>query len=224
MRAASQVLMDLARRLSQKTLPDMISEPKTNKQKLRNGLLSFLEERKCRWRSSEVSSAGINLLNALTDTLWTIDGHHNVLNSQGYRIPDIFCTFVGFNRPELLKHRKRQIGNLSGSVLRSLSCHLFHCLQDGYWHRCEWVLMRVEIEALAKSIARYADYLEETNKRVKFNHKLSSPVRELSENINFQFLPMASSTISALSELQHRLEQVELFEFVSVEEICPTSI
>ena len=131
--------MDAQRQLSQKSLPDPIAAPKTNKQRLTNSIISYPDERKCKWHSSEVSSAGVSLVNALTDTLWFIDGHHHVLTTQGYRVPNIFSQFVGYSKPELSKHRKRQIGNLSGSVLRSLSSHLFHCLQGGSWHRSEWM-------------------------------------------------------------------------------------
>lgn len=216
--------MDAQRQLSQKTLPDTITNPKTNKQKLMNNVILFLAEKDCKWRNSEVSSAGQSLVNALTDTLWMIDGHHQVLGSQGHKIPTTFGQFVGYNKPELSKHRKRQVGNLSSSVLRSLSSHLFHCLQGGYWHRSAWVQMKDDVEGLAQCIAKYADYLERSNKRVKFNHQLPSPIRELSENITFQFLPVASSSIPILSELQKRLEDAPHFQYVSVEDVCPTNI
>ena len=159
----------------------------------------------------------------MTDAFWIIDGHHQIFSNQGHRIPTVFGQFIGYNKPELSKHRKRHVDNLSGSVLRSLSSHLFYCLQGGYWHRSGWVQLKEDIEGLAQSIANYADYLERSNKRVKANHQLASPVRELAENMNFQFLPIASSSVPMLSELQKSLENTPHFHSVSVEEICPTN-
>ena len=83
--------------------------------------------------------------------------------------------------------------------------------------------MKDDVEDLAQCIAKYADYLEEDNKRVEFNHQLPSPVRELSEHITFQFLPAASSSFPLLSELQRRLENAQYLEYVAVEDVCPTN-
>ena len=61
-----------------------------------------------------------------SQTLWYVDGHHEVLKSRACEIPTIFNGFVGYNIPEMSKHRKRQVGNMSGEVLQqhasSFSC------------------------------------------------------------------------------------------------------
>lgn len=141
---------------------------------LMNDVISFLKEKNCKWRGSEVSSAGNSLVTALTDTLWVIDGHHHVISNQGHKIPPVFSRFVGYNKPELSKHRKRQSSNMSGTVLQSLSSHLFHCLQGGYWHRCNWVHMKTDVEQLAQTLSKYTDYLEASRKKTKLNQFLLS--------------------------------------------------
>lgn len=83
---AFEVLMSAQQQLSHKSMPDLISEPKTKKQTLMNDVITFLRENDCQWPSNEVSSLGMSLVNALTDTLWTIDGHHHVFASQGNQI------------------------------------------------------------------------------------------------------------------------------------------
>ena len=75
-------------------MPDSITEPKTNKQKLMNSVITFLTERNCSWRANEESSVAVSLVTALTDTLWIIDGHHHIFSSQGCRIPSTFTKFV----------------------------------------------------------------------------------------------------------------------------------
>ena len=84
-----------------------------------------MTEQGCKWRRKEVQSAGLSVVTALTDTLWIFDGRHHVLSNQGRKIPSAFSKFVGYNNPELHKHRKRQVGNMSGSVLDSMSKHCF---------------------------------------------------------------------------------------------------
>lgn len=202
-------------------MPDGFANPKTQKQKLTNKVLEFLVQNDCAWRSDEVTMSGGSLITALTDTLWTIDGHHQVLGSQGYRIPPLFAQFNGYNKPELSKHRKRQLENLSGSVLTSLSSHLFHCLQGSYWHRDGWKEKRSDVESLARCISKYTDYLGRSKKQAMLNHSLTSPVRELSKNLTFQFLPVAESSTSLLSDLQSHLEE-ENTPFL-VENVCPTN-
>ena len=221
------MMMNAQQQLSQKSMPDLTEEPKSKKQTLRNDVITFLAENGCQWRSTEVSSDGAGLVNALTDIFWTIDGHHHVFISQGHRIPAIFTKFVGYNRPELSKHRKRELGNLSGSLLQSLSSHLFHCLQGSYWHRGAWVSMKGDIDQLAQSLAKYTDYLEASRKKTKLQHCLTSPVRELSTNLQFEFLPVRSSstavgTSSQFESLDAQLAETPDYQYVLVEDTCPT--
>ena len=138
--------MSAQAQLHQKFMPDKIDAPRTNKQKLRNDLITFLTDKGCKWRSSEVSSFGINFMSALTDMLWEIDGRHHVFSNQGYSIPSIFSKFTEYNQPETSKHRKRELSNLSVAVLESVSSHLFQCLQGGYWERdaC-WASLKVDV-------------------------------------------------------------------------------
>ena len=46
----------------QVSLPDLIPEPKTAKQKLKNDIIGFLRERDCQWQVAEVTSSGNSLV------------------------------------------------------------------------------------------------------------------------------------------------------------------
>ena len=219
---AFELLMSAQQQLSHKSMPDLISEPKTKKQTLMNDVITFLREMDCQWPSNEVSAVGMSLVNALMDTLWTVDGHHHVFASQGHQIPPIFTKFVGYNQPELSKHRKRQASNMSATVLQSLSSHLFHCLQGSYWYRFGWLVMRTDVEQLAQSLAEYTDYLETSKKKMKLHHTLTSPIRVLADNIQFQFLPVRGSVPCTLLEgLDAQLGEVPDYQYVLVEDVCP---
>ena len=76
---AFEVIMASQRQRSQKTMPDLIEQPRTGKQRLRNSIVTFLREKKCQWHGTdEVASQGQSFISALTDALWTIYGHHHV--------------------------------------------------------------------------------------------------------------------------------------------------
>ena len=124
--------MAAQRQISQKTLPDFIEDPRAKKQVLFNDVIKYLKNANCQWKNTEVTSSGNNLVQALTNTLWTIDGHHFVFSKQGFEIPATFGCFVGYNCPEMSKHRKRTHSNMSYSTLHSISSHLFDCLQGSY--------------------------------------------------------------------------------------------
>ena len=54
------------------------------------------------WRASEVALFGEPLVEALTDTLWYINGHIDVLECRSCRVPSIFHVFQGSSFQALL--------------------------------------------------------------------------------------------------------------------------
>ena len=202
----------------------MVEYPRTNKERLRNDVIKFLMEKQCQWRAAEVSSSGSGFVQALTDCLWTIDGHHDVFYKQGFTLPTFVGKFVAYNCPETSKHRKRQRGNMSGSVLKSISSHLFDCLQGMYWDRENWRELKTDVEKVAQALANYASYLQKSCKKTLLNQTRTSPVRQLSDSLTFQFLPVCSANTSSslTSELCERLNECSDYEYLQVEQYCPT--
>ena len=50
---AFEVIMASQRQRSQKTMPDLIEQPRTGKLRLRNSIVTFLREKKCQWRGTD---------------------------------------------------------------------------------------------------------------------------------------------------------------------------
>lgn len=114
---------------------------------------------------------------------------------------------------------------MSSTILKSLSSHLFMCLQGVYWGRDGWKVLKPDVEQLAKSLDDYSNYLQRSCKRVMTNQSSPSPVREISDHLSFQFLPI-DPTIPVperLKELLSKLEQLPDLESVSVEQFSPSS-
>ena len=219
-------MMNAQRQLAQRALPDLVEEPRTNKQRLRNDIITkLLMAKQCQWRSDEVPSMGNSLVQALTDTLWTVDGHHDVFSKQGCLFPSFASEFEGYNRPEMSKHRKRNRENMSCSTLKSLYTHLFDCLQFPYWEWENWKALKPDMEKLAQALLSYTTYLQKSNKRVLLNHMHPSPVRQIADNITFQFLPRClTGGSSQLKVLSDKLIASDVFEYIAIEseDYCPT--
>lgn len=181
----------------------------------------MLSESDLSWHSSEVASSGEALVKAVVDSLWLIDGHHDVFASRGYRIPACFNRFSGYNRPELTKHRKRTRENMNATALRLCGDALFGCLQDVYWHKHGWKEFKANVELLATSLSKYSEYLDRQCTATKQVHSSQQPVRQIAENIAFTLLPKSPSTSPTFEELEKKLEEKELFEHILVEDTCP---
>ena len=83
-----EVLMSAQRITS---LPKRIENAKMSKKdNLYNAVLEFLAKEKVEWNQFDVDGVGIRFVSALVDTLWYIDGHHQVFEKQGLKIPDVF--------------------------------------------------------------------------------------------------------------------------------------
>ena len=57
-----------------------------------------------------------------------IDGHHAAFENRSFPLQEVFNHYSGYNTPELSKHRKRKVGNMSCDVLilhvdYGVSCH-----------------------------------------------------------------------------------------------------
>ena len=79
---------------------------------------------------------------------------------------------------------------MCGSVLKSISSHLFDCLQGMYWDRENWRELKADVEEVAQALANYARYLQKSYKKTLLNQMRTSPVQQLSDGLTFQFLPV----------------------------------
>ena len=110
----------------------MIAKPRNKKQQLRNDIISFLSNLELKWHGSEIPSGGEAFMKAMVDTLWQIDGQHDVFKSRNSPIPSCFDSFNGYNQPHLSKHRKCERQNMSSTSLHLSADSLFGCLQGVY--------------------------------------------------------------------------------------------
>lgn len=147
----------------------------------------------CKWTASDVPTLGNSLTQTITNALWAIDGHHEVFANQGFSLPIFAVQFVNYNHLELSKHWKRHAQNMPQSELNLVSSHILNCLQAHYWSEKGWSAFKGEVEQLAQSIHRYSEYLQRSCKKSCFNQLRLTPVRQVSENTSFQFLPQCSS-------------------------------
>ena len=156
----------------------------------------------------------------MVNTLWEIDGQHEVFKGRNFPIPACFGSFTGYNQPELSKHRKRERQNMLSTSLRLCANSLFGCLQGVYWERSGWKELKSDVELLASSLSHYSDYLTKQCGTMKRVHSSLHPVRQISDNISLCFLPVCASVSPCFHQLEQKLAEKSLFEYLPVEEVC----
>ena len=220
--SALDILMKTSRMLSQRSLPTSIANPNNNKQKLRNDFIAFLASKDLKWRADEVDSNGESFVKAVVDTLWYIDGQHHVFEERSCSIPNVFKSSTGYNKPEISKHRKRDRESMSSTYLRVYADALFGCLQGVYWDQSTWKQLKPDVQQLARSLSKYADYLLAQTCAMKRVHLSPHPVRQISENLAFCNLPVCAAVSPCLSQPDSMLKEKSTFAFVAVEDLCPS--
>lgn len=109
---------------------------KNGKDKLYNEILGWLSGKELSWR--DPTKHGKPFVQDLCKVLWYLDGHHQVFASRSCPIPALFSQFVGFNRPELSKHRKRSMSNLSRDKIDEFSTMLQDYSMSSWMQQEEW--------------------------------------------------------------------------------------
>ena len=181
----------------------------------------MLEQNDLVFENSEIDSQGESLVQDLTNILWYIDGYHERLMERGCRIPPLFAEFVGYNVPQLLKHRKRQIGNLSSEVLQQHSRQLFLNLQSQFWQHPTWQMFHIDVEPLGRVLRDYVNYLLHKYKQMKLHHNFSEPIRNVGDNLTFVVLPVSTVLLHSFKNIGDALKAKQNYELTALLDLIP---
>ena len=195
-------------------LPAFLKE-KTRKDRLYNEIIKFLANNNVGWCDPEF---GKPFICDLSNVLWYIDGHHEVLASRSCPIPSLFKSFVGFNKPELSKHRKRSISNMSKDKLVEYSTVLQNYVVSSWIQQAEWSFLK---EGLVESLASYASYLSMRNKAMKLHHSSPEPSVSFSDAQSIKFIKSSSDMSPLLTELNTAIKSSPYYTRIFVNDYTP---
>jgi hypothetical protein len=165
---------------------------------------------------------GLKLVACLRDVFWYLDGHHHVFERINRPLSSAFSSFVGYNVPELYKHRKRMTRNISSDKLREFSLDLSTILFESYWERNCWSDIKHVFTSLTESLTMYSDHLIEKNKKIKENHRSPTPVRELSDNLHLKLISPSQDPVSLqLVPIDSLLESLPVYKYSSIDHLLP---
>lgn len=99
---------------------------------------------------------------------------------------------------------------------------LFGCLQGVYWEQRGWKEFKPNVERLATSLSEYSDYLIKQCYTTKRVHSSLQPVRQISENLAFCYLPLCANVAPCFHKLELNLKEKYPFEYLPVEDVSPT--
>ena len=194
---------------------------------LKRDILLWLQDRGLGWSRDAAESTGAQFVAALTEILWTLDGHSTAFSHRACPIPQEFVLFSGYNQPSKSKHRRRDAENLSAAVLDSHSSLLNEFMLHPWLNATSWKQVRAALSVLADSLYKYAEYLKQKNLEVQANHNKVLPVRSPREAERFTLIRKATWVTPALEvdfkPLQIRLNTEKLFVPVFVNEFAPAN-
>ena len=191
---------------------------RTAKDKLFNPILEYLAEQELYWQSDEIDTQGKKMCRKLTDVLWTLDGHHDILSKQSCTVPVSFSRFQGYNTPQKHKHRKRVISNLDGDVIQSHSSSLFDLLHASFWNRSKWQVFQEDVDLLARSLHNYGEYLKRKCSKQKSSNDSIEPVRCFADGISVKVLQSNSKSHPSLVAVEQALEPADMYSYLSLED------
>ena len=134
-----------------KSLPPLVTTTRNRKDELYNSVIQQLSENGLGWH--EPLKYGKPFVSDLCDLLWFIDGHHAVFLSRSCPIPAVFSKFVGFNCPELSKHRKRSVSNMSRDKLLEHAATLQEHAVSSWMQQPDWIEFHNSIMKLIESLS-----------------------------------------------------------------------
>lgn len=85
------------------------------------------------------------------------------------------------------------------------------------------LLLKPDVEELARGLSKYANYLNEQTKTMRIVHMPEKPIRQIAENLHICSLPKCHAVSSELLPLLSVLQDKELFEYIILENIIPTN-
>ena len=216
MRNAFDVLMRSQATLSRRDkLPQKI-DSRNKKGSLFNDLVDLFEEKGWTWVDGG-NTLGKSFLSKVRDVLWYIDGHHAAFANRSLPIPEIFKQFSGYNTPELSKHWKRKVGNMSYDVLISYVGYLKECLLTSWMQQQRWSALRQTIDELATSLDDYTTYLRQQSRIVKQKQDSLS----VSDSGTVKVLPINASISGRIQPLYSALQENPVYNQVAVNSFAP---
>ena len=204
---------------NRKFLPPVLTSTRNRKDELYNSVVQQLSVDGLGWH--EPLKYGKPFITNLCNLLWFIDGHHDVFRSRSCTIPTYFSKFVGFNRPELSKHRKRSISNMSREKLLEHAATLQEYAVSSWMQQPDWTEFHNSIMKLIESLSSYASYLSIRNKVMKHHHSSPEPAVAFSDATSVRYFPKAYSVSPLLSSLNSALINVSMYEKIFVNDFAP---
>ena len=151
--------------------------------------------------------------------LWYIDGHHSAFDSRSLLIPDVIWSFSRYNTPEVSKHQKRVVGNMSYDILVSHVAFLKESLLCSCLQQRKWAELKSIIDKLASSIDDYTLYLRQQTGIVKAKQAATS----ISDSSSLKVLPRRDSPVrQKLQPPLNAIEERQVYEYVHVNDYAPS--
>ena len=208
---------EIMRNASQLSVPEKTSE-KNNFDKLRNELVSYMDENSIGWSKSIVETTGKRFVDNLASILWHITCHHDYFRKRFLDIPLVFNRYQNYDN--YIEKRKPK-PQLSSEKLSTLVGTLSGFLIQPWFSKKQYRDFRKNVSDLVDSAQKMSVYLKNTNEQMKKDHSLPHPTHKLDENTEITIKASCAKVHASYVEVDEKLSGLhmwaKLFFFVP----CP---
>ena len=117
-----------------KHVPERYTSSLNKKLELKNAVIDWLVKNQV--GLPNVQTLGISFVNTLTQVMWDLDGHHEMLARCSFGSPAELAHLSGFNVPE--KHKHKLPGNLTQNMVSEQNTALLNLMQLAYMKTDSW--------------------------------------------------------------------------------------
>ena len=166
---------------------------KNRKEKLFNDVRFYFESKKVGFSSAVAETNGYELVNVLTNCLWSIDANHDTLvqatAKRGQaKVPTLSDTWRKFSGYNDYKSKKMIKPRLHAPELHQTAQVLFRVAGLPSLHTEEWKEIKEDIESLALTLDGYAEILDECNEKQQGRQKKEDLCRQVSPSVRTVYL------------------------------------
>lgn len=204
-------------------VPEFNDSPRNALEKLRLDLSNWVKNNGGGWKGKDAAdSIGKKFITDLASALWYVDSRSVETLDQKFKIPVTFYEFFGRSFPENYKSSRPKF---SYEELTQQSKKILNYVELNWMQQSRFNWLKESLAKFGEILAKYSEYLEHQQIRSKEIKNSLIPIVDEMEAGSMEIYSANiwhnPANINKYCSLTNKLEEVEFWEPVNVNEFCP---
>ncbi|PKY58409.1 hypothetical protein RhiirA4_449266, partial [Rhizophagus irregularis] len=204
-------------------VPEFNDSPRNALEKLRLDLSNWVKNNGGGWKGKDAAdSIGKKFVTDLASALWYVDSRSVETLDQKFKIPVTFYEFFGRSFPENYKSSRPKF---SSEELTQQSKKILNYVELNWMQQSRFNWLKESLAKFGEILAKYSEYLEHQQIRSKEIKNSLIPIVDEMEAGSMEIFSANiwrnPANINKYYSLTNKLEEVEVWEPVNVNEFCP---